>query len=115
MSFTYNIATDRGKVRFRCGDKESQDYVLEDDEIDYLLTVSDSIDATAIEACERMISKIFKDIDRSGVGVNNTRSQKITHITQTMDTLRANYNRTAGADFAEWGTDETFFTGLPDS
>lgn len=48
MAFTYDISTDRGKVRLQLGDTTDGSHVFEDDEIDYFLTVGGDVNgATA--------------------------------------------------------------------
>lgn len=39
MAFTYNVATDRGKVRLLCTDTDAAYPLFEDDEIDYFLVL----------------------------------------------------------------------------
>ena len=47
MSFTYDISTDRGRVRLNLADTDPTAYVFEDDEVDTLLTAEGSVaDAT---------------------------------------------------------------------
>ena len=48
MAFTYDISTNRGKVRFLVGDTDATDYFLEDNEIDYLLLVWTSVQTAAV-------------------------------------------------------------------
>ena len=43
MSVTYDISTDRGKLRFRLGDTNAAAPVFTDAEIDYLLTTGGSV------------------------------------------------------------------------
>ena len=40
MAFTYDITTDRGKVRFLVQDNDATTYVFQDAEIDYLITLA---------------------------------------------------------------------------
>ena len=42
MSFTYNITTNIGKVRFKIADKTASSYLVEDDEIQEYLTLNDN-------------------------------------------------------------------------
>ena len=42
MAFTYNIDTDRGKVRLAIGDTDSTDQQLQDGEIDYYLSIANN-------------------------------------------------------------------------
>ncbi len=54
MAFTYDITTDRGRVRFNLGDTDSAAYWFEDAEVDQMITDEGSVgDATA--ACLRAL------------------------------------------------------------
>lgn len=55
MAFTYDLATARGQVRLLVPDKNSGDYLLEDDEIDYFLTQrGGSARAAAADCCDQL-------------------------------------------------------------
>jgi len=57
MVFTYNIATNAGKVRLLCNDKTDTGHLFEDDEITYFLTAeSDNIKRAAALALETAAS-----------------------------------------------------------
>ena len=43
MAFTYDIATDRGKVRLLIPDRLATQYMFEDDEIDWFLTAESTV------------------------------------------------------------------------
>jgi len=49
MAFTYDLATDRGQLRLRLADTNSEAYAFEDAEIDYFLTKGGSVDGGARE------------------------------------------------------------------
>lgn len=52
MTFTYDLTTNRGKVRFLIPDADSTSYELQDAEVDYFLTRAGSnVNAAAVEAC----------------------------------------------------------------
>jgi hypothetical protein len=54
MAFTYDIGTNRGKVRFRIADTKEGTYAFEDAEIDALLTEHGSVAGAAL-ACARFL------------------------------------------------------------
>ena len=56
MAFTYDVATDRGKVRLLVPDRLVSQYMYEDAEIDYFLAAEDSIKEAAALALETMAS-----------------------------------------------------------
>jgi hypothetical protein len=64
MAFTYDISTNRGKVRFLVGDTDATDYFLEDNEIDYLLLVWTSVQTAAVEACKAIAAKLSREADK---------------------------------------------------
>lgn len=75
MAFTYDLATDRGKVRLRLGDTSSTAYVFEDAEIDYFLTSGGSVSGAVGEALRTLLaSKAYrvKYANIQGVVVNDT-------------------------------------------
>lgn len=65
MAFTYVLTTDRGKVRFLSGDTDSLDILLQDDEIDYLLTLYPSVTTAAVAACRAIAAKFAREADKS--------------------------------------------------
>src|SRR5689334_5510687 len=69
MSFTYDITTDRGKVRFLSTDTDSTSYVFEDAEVDAVISLQPSnLYAAAALLCEtwaRSRSKLSKMVRAS--------------------------------------------------
>lgn len=47
MAFTYDLSTDRGQLRLRLADTNSEAYAFEDAELDHFLTVGGSVDGAA--------------------------------------------------------------------
>ncbi len=61
MAFTYDLTTNRGKVRFLIDDDDVSDYELDDAQIDYFLTRAGSnVNAAAVEACFWLARKYAK-------------------------------------------------------
>lgn len=56
MAFTYDISTDRGRVRLYLSDTDSAAYVFEDDEIDYFLTRGGSVDGAVVEGARSLLA-----------------------------------------------------------
>lgn len=54
MAFTYDLATDRGKVRLLCTDTESSAALFTDDEIDAFLTLDSNVKRAAATVLERI-------------------------------------------------------------
>lgn len=66
MAWTYSgnpAASARDKVRFLCGDTDTNDQLLQDEEIDYLLTVRSSPESTAPLACSTIMGKLAREVD----------------------------------------------------
>jgi len=61
MAFTYDITTDRGKVRLEIGDVTSSGSVFADDEIDYFLTEETAVRLAAARAMETLAMKIARN------------------------------------------------------
>lgn len=56
MAFTYDLTTDRGKVRLLLSDTDSSAYVFEDDEIDYFLTLGTTVKGAAVEGARVLLA-----------------------------------------------------------
>jgi predicted deacylase len=70
VAFTYNIATDRGKVRLLCTDTDAAYPLFEDDEIDYFFTLmgnnhlrAAAVALLTIAAQETLLMKRIKLLD----------------------------------------------------
>lgn len=77
MAWTYvlPIATAKDEVRFHCGDTDSSRPLLQDEEIEYVLTKEPDIIAAAAVACDSIASKLSQRTDASVDGVSSSRSQ----------------------------------------
>lgn len=77
MAFTYDLTTNRGKVRFLIPDNDSAAYDLEDAEVDYCLTETGSnIIAAAVKACKQLSRKYAKRVSFSADGASFQMSQR---------------------------------------
>lgn len=55
MAFTYDVTTDRGKVRLRVGDIDSGDSIFSDAEIDYFLDVGGTVVKAAVIGLQTLL------------------------------------------------------------
>lgn len=97
MAFTYDISTSRGQVRFYSGDTNSATYLLEDNEIDFLLTENNSnIKLSAADAVEAMIAELSREPNSKKVG-NLTLSfdKRMEQLQTTLKNLRRSANKKA--------------------
>jgi len=71
MAFTYVLTTNRGKVRFLIPDNDSDNYDLEDAEVDYFLSQrGNNVKAAAVDACKWLARKYSKIADFSEGGLS---------------------------------------------
>jgi len=69
MACTYDVTTDRGKVRLIIGDTSITDCVFSDVEIDYFLTANSSnINLAAADALEAWVAKYTTAPDSEKIG-----------------------------------------------
>ena len=70
MAFTYDLSTNRGKVRLLIPDTNSEAYELEDAEVDYFLTVrGNNVKAAAVDACRWLSRKYAQQANWTADGV----------------------------------------------
>ncbi len=78
MAFTYDVTTDRGKVRLLIPDSNPSAYVFEDAEIDAYLTIEDGVrraTALALETLasnEALVLKVIRILDLSTDGARTS-------------------------------------------
>lgn len=92
MAYTYSIATDRGKVRFLTGDTNTLDALLQDDEIDYLLTAYITVRRAAVEACRSIAAKLSREADLRIGDLSISKSQKAASYRLLAVTLQTSSN-----------------------
>lgn len=78
--------TDLEKVRLAIGDTDINDRLIEDDEIDYLLTVDTDVVKAAIQCCRVIIAKMGRYVD-SKRGRTWERASQITKHYKDLMTL----------------------------
>lgn len=77
MAFTYDISTNRGKVRHLIPDQDSSNYELDDTEIDWHLTErGNNVKAAAVDACRWLARKYAQQFSFSADGVNVQLAQR---------------------------------------
>jgi len=94
VSFSYDptLADAVSRIRFRLGDTSESDppRLLEDEEISAVLVTEGSAELHAAEKlCQAILSKIARDVNTSGAGLNTTREQKTTHYKDVLSEIRA--------------------------
>tara|TARA_R110002124_G_scaffold53832_1_gene153969 strand:+ start:659 stop:1006 length:348 start_codon:yes stop_codon:yes gene_type:complete len=75
MAFTYDITTDRGKVRLKLADTDSSAYVFEDDEIDYFLSSASTVDDGVVIGLHVLLAdraRRAKSFSIQGLSLNDT-------------------------------------------
>jgi hypothetical protein len=77
MAFSYDLTTNRGKVRFMVPDTDSAAYELQDDEVDYFLTdAGNSVKGAAVKACMWLARKYATKVSFSADGLSIQNSQR---------------------------------------
>lgn len=97
MTWTYDstdLSTDLAKVRLDIGDTNTYDQGLTDEEINRYLNVYDLAGAT-LRAAQALYAKWVRDVDRSNLGMSASRSQKLQHLRDLIDYLKARVGRRA--------------------
>ena len=98
MASTYDITTDRGKVRFGVGDTSTTagQYVFEDEEIDYALAASGSV-AGAVVRCFRTLlaNKSYRVKRYSDAGTSYDDTAQIAALKVALEAAEAELGATA--------------------
>lgn len=90
MAFTYDISTTRGKVRFRVGDTDSNDPLLTDAEVDFVLDDSnDDFLVASVKACRAIVAKLAREVNASAAGINSSRQSKFEQYRKLLEDLEA--------------------------
>lgn len=75
MAFTYDISTNRGRVRLNLSDTSATGYVFEDDEIDALLTEAGTVDGATVGLLRVLLvnrARRVKSFSMQGLSLNDT-------------------------------------------
>ena len=91
MTWTYtntSIVTNLAKVRLLIGDTNTNDQILTDEEITFHIGEEGNIYLAGAACCDSIIGQFARDVDRSGVGIQATRSQIVQHYQDLAERLR---------------------------
>lgn len=91
MTWTYSgnpASSNRDNVRHKIGDTDTDDQLLQNEEIDKEIADYGDLDLAAAAACDRIVSRFARKIDRSGLGMSASRSQLVQHYTDLARRLR---------------------------
>lgn len=75
-------------VRFLCGDTDTTDQLLNNEEVSFLILGQPSEFNAAADACEAIASKFARKIDRNAIGLSAALSQKVRHYEGRAERLR---------------------------
>lgn len=124
MSFSYTDPSDSDKdhVRFLIGDTESEDTLLTDEEITFLLSQESSVYLAASAAAEGCASKLAREVTNSLEGASIQLSDQYRHYRELARTLRVEAQRKGDTSVKATGNintageerDPTFSLGMHD-
>ena len=110
MAFTYDIDTNRGKVRLLISDTNASDYQFEDDEVDAFLSMaSSSLLLAASYALESWAATLTNDYDGEKIGDYSYTNKKAANKTALAKKYR---EEDASSPYLTWS--EFDLTGLED-
>lgn len=95
MSWTYSgdpSQSPKDAVRFIIGDTIESDPILQDEEINYILSQNANIDDAAYNACVGIVAKFSRLINQSVGEVKLEYSQRVKHYQQLADKLEQSAN-----------------------
>ncbi|MFA4972446.1 MAG: hypothetical protein WC683_07515 [bacterium] len=101
MAFTYDVSTDRGKVRLLSTDRKAARPIFDDDEIDAFLAMNgNEVKLAAAAALEQMASNeamVLKVISNNGLSTNGAAVAQA--LMARAAKLREEYQQQADEDF----------------
>jgi hypothetical protein len=94
VTWTYSptsITTDLAKVRLQIGDTDTDDQLLSDEEINYVLGRYAGVDRASYECAKILLAQpeAARAFDRTGTGFSATRSQRFQHLKDIVDQWKA--------------------------
>lgn len=100
MTFTYDLDTDIGKVRFKIGDTVQASALVTDEEIEFTLSdQGDDVIQASIACCRAILAKWSREFDRNNVGMSASRSQRFNQMESLIADLVAQSSRAAAPFF----------------
>ena len=91
MTWTYDgdpTANDRDEVRFLCGDTDTTDQLVTDEEIAYAIADAGNNKLAAALVCEAIAASFARDVDVVNGPAQERASQRFAHFTAKAKTLR---------------------------
>jgi len=76
MAFSYDLTTDRGKIRFLIPDTDADASYLTDDEIDHCLSQSGTVKLAAVMACNWLARRFAQRVTFQADGLKLQNSQR---------------------------------------
>ena len=102
MTWTYNSSavgsSDLSTVRLLIGDNSSSDPLLQDEEINYFLSVEAGTNYAAASACEAIASSFARKVDKTVGNLSISASQKSKQYADMARSLRHRANLRAAAN-----------------
>ena len=98
MSFTYAgdpAATNLAAVRFLVGDTDTTDQLINDAEINYILTVETNVRLAAAMTCDAISAKFSRKADTTTLGLSVAASKRAEAYRQRAMDLRSQVGRAA--------------------
>ena len=97
MTWTYNsdVSTDRDKVRLLIGDKDTNDQLLSDEEIDFVITQQPNVYYSAAQCCETIAGKFGRDVSTTLEGMSIAKRQRFENYLNMANQLRTMAMRVA--------------------
>ena len=96
MAWTYGgdpANSTREAVRFWCGDTDTNDQLLTDAEVDYILTLESKVIQAAATACEMIASEFARQADTKNGALRVSASQRAKAYERRASLLRSKVNR----------------------
>ena len=96
MAWTYGgdpSNSTREAVRFWCGDTDTNDQLLTDAEVDYILTLESKVIQAAATACEMIASEFARQADTKNGALSVSASQRAKAYERRASLLRSKVNR----------------------
>ena len=97
VTWSYNISStdDKDKVRFYCGDTDTNDQLVSDEEIDFVLDVEPTLKEAAATVCDHLAAKYAREVDKDAGELSLDASKKSAAYAALAATLRADGARTS--------------------
>jgi len=120
MTWTYNTAltTDRDKIRLLIGDTTSNDQLLSDEEITFIITQQPNAYYAAAQACEMIAGKFGRDVSTTLEGMSIAKRQRFENYIQLAEQLRVMAMRTTPSqpfNAAQTKTNRDAYSHIQDS